>query len=124
MSSKNLLVVGGADGMGMWLVKRVFDSVPEIGRITLAEDPEGKECRLVDVLDLEAALQDLAKVSDDASSLSETDAGDACSPCRRWVTSHLEHDLWAECDTGVLRLAKGRSPTAGSSISLPSFAKP
>ena len=37
MSSKNLLVVGGADGMGMWLVKRVFGSVPEIGRITLAD---------------------------------------------------------------------------------------
>ncbi len=34
---KDLLVVGGADGIGMWLVKRVFSSVPEIGRITLAD---------------------------------------------------------------------------------------
>ena len=37
MSPKDLLVVGGADGIGMWLVKRVFGSVPEIGRITLAD---------------------------------------------------------------------------------------
>ena len=34
---KDLLVVGGADGIGMWLVKRVFGSSPEIGRITLAD---------------------------------------------------------------------------------------
>ena len=34
---KDLLVVGGADGIGMWLVKRVFGSVPDIGRITLAD---------------------------------------------------------------------------------------
>ena len=37
MAPKDLLVVGGADGIGMWLVKRVFGSVPEIGRITLAD---------------------------------------------------------------------------------------
>ena len=36
-TSKDLLVVGGADGIGMWLVKRVFGSSPEIGRITLAD---------------------------------------------------------------------------------------
>lgn len=36
-NSIDLLVVGGADGIGMWLVKRVFGSVPEIGRITLAD---------------------------------------------------------------------------------------
>ena len=36
-TSKNLLVVGGADGIGTWLVKRVFGSAPEIGRITLAD---------------------------------------------------------------------------------------
>ena len=36
-NSMNLLVVGGADGIGMWLVKRVFGSSPEIGRITLAD---------------------------------------------------------------------------------------
>ena len=35
--SQNLLVVGGGDGMGMWLVKRVFGDAPEIGRITLAD---------------------------------------------------------------------------------------
>ena len=34
---RDLLVIGGADGIGMWLVKRVFGSVPEIGRITLAD---------------------------------------------------------------------------------------
>ncbi len=37
MTPKDLLVVGGADGMGMWLAKRVFGGVPEIGRITLAD---------------------------------------------------------------------------------------
>ena len=37
MTPKDLLVVGAADGIGMWLVKRVFGSVPEIGRITLAD---------------------------------------------------------------------------------------
>ena len=36
-NSKDLLVVGGADGIGMWLVKRVFGNVPEVGRITLAD---------------------------------------------------------------------------------------
>ena len=36
-SPVNMLVVGGADGMGMWLAKRVFAGVPEIGRITLAD---------------------------------------------------------------------------------------
>ena len=36
-NSKDLLVVGGADGIGMWLVKRVFGKVPEVGRITLAD---------------------------------------------------------------------------------------
>ncbi len=35
--SMDLLVVGGADGIGMWLVKRVFGGVPEIRRITLAD---------------------------------------------------------------------------------------
>lgn len=35
--SKDLLVVGGADGIGMWLVKRVFCRSGEIGRITLAD---------------------------------------------------------------------------------------
>ena len=36
-NSKDLLVVGGADGIGMWLVKRVLGKVPEVGRITLAD---------------------------------------------------------------------------------------
>ena len=36
-TSKDLLVVGGADGIGTWLVKRVLGSAPEIGRITLAD---------------------------------------------------------------------------------------
>jgi|GEM_PF-1152982 prephenate dehydrogenase len=35
--SKNLLVVGGADGIGMWLVKHVFGQAPDLGRITLAD---------------------------------------------------------------------------------------
>ena len=37
MTSKDLLVVGGADGIGTWLVKRVFGSAPGVGRITLAD---------------------------------------------------------------------------------------
>src|ERR1700722_12393008 len=35
--SKNLLVVGGASGMGMWLVLHVFGRAQDIGRITLAD---------------------------------------------------------------------------------------
>jgi prephenate dehydrogenase len=34
---KNLLVVGGADGIGMWLVKHVFVEAPDVSRITLAD---------------------------------------------------------------------------------------
>ena len=34
---KDMLVVGGADGMGMWLVKRLFADAPEVRRITLAD---------------------------------------------------------------------------------------
>lgn len=36
-SLKNLLVVGGADGIGMWLVKHVFGKASDVGRITLAD---------------------------------------------------------------------------------------
>ncbi len=36
-TSKNLLIVGGADGIGIWLAKRFFADTPEIGRITLAD---------------------------------------------------------------------------------------
>ncbi len=36
-SLKNLLVIGGADGIGMWLVKHVFGETPDVGRITLAD---------------------------------------------------------------------------------------
>ena len=36
-SSKNVLIVGGADGIGTWLAKRVFGKSPEIGRITLSD---------------------------------------------------------------------------------------
>ncbi len=35
--SKNLLVIGGADGIGMWLVRHVFSKAPDIERITLAD---------------------------------------------------------------------------------------
>lgn len=35
--SKNLLVVGGADGIGNWLVRRVFAKLPDIQRITLLD---------------------------------------------------------------------------------------
>ena len=35
--SKNLLIVGGADGIGTWLAKRVFGKSSEISRITLAD---------------------------------------------------------------------------------------
>lgn len=34
---KNLLVLGGADGMGNWLVRRVFGQAQGIGRITLLD---------------------------------------------------------------------------------------
>ena len=34
---KRLLVIGGADGIGMWLVKRVFSSPPEVTHITLVD---------------------------------------------------------------------------------------
>ncbi len=35
--SKRLLVIGGADGMGMWMVKRVFAHAPDVSHITLAD---------------------------------------------------------------------------------------
>ena len=37
MYSLNLLVIGGADGIGTWLAKRVFARTPDIARITLAD---------------------------------------------------------------------------------------
>lgn len=35
--SQNLLVIGGADGIGMWLVKNVFSRSVDVRRITLAD---------------------------------------------------------------------------------------
>ena len=36
-TKKNLLVLGGADGIGNWLTRRVFARLPDINRITLMD---------------------------------------------------------------------------------------
>ena len=57
---------------------------------------------------------------------SDGDLSDALDPHHLrvmvWIAPHLEHDLWAECDTGVLRLAPGRPPV-GEPFELPAFAR-
>ena len=34
---RNLLIIGGGDGMGLWLAKRVFARITGVERITLAD---------------------------------------------------------------------------------------
>lgn len=70
-------------------------------------------------------LQDFSATHPEIQRLAWDEEGDTLPTVKIliivWLASHLGHDLWAECETGVLLLESGRKP-AGST-DLPTFVR-